>query len=369
MRTLYFLVPGTTSKFGGGGLWAELKTVNLARQICTAEIVTYRQREPDRLFLADLLARRDADECIFVVSWGFDVPKLVAQLGNRKTIYHAHSTGYGFNLPPQIPIVAVSRNTMGYWGGRSPNALIYYLPNQIGDEFCHRDKPRDIDVLVQVRKSSEYLLEQLVPALQQHCRVELLTGFVEDIAELFNRSKIYLYDSAQYWGVSGVSEGFGLPPLEALACGCQVFSSVNSGLADYLDPGFNCHKIAGFDRQYDVERILAVLNSPDRPLLPESFFEPYREENLVRRLRVILTEINTFFDRRGEFESPIAGLSRWRLRKLWMMRSLAKVRKKLNKIGYSGYQSVEVQSFWFSGMGNGHFDRLSNQEWGMGNRK
>ncbi|MDY6939511.1 MAG: glycosyltransferase [Cyanobacteriota bacterium] len=331
MRTLYFLVPGTTSKFGGGGLWAELKTVNLARQICAAEIVTYRQREPDRLFLADLLDRphcNNSDDRIFVVSWGFDVPKLVAQLGNRPTIYHAHSAGYGFNLPPQIPIVTVSRNTMGYWGARSPNSLIYYLPNQIGDEFRDRSTSRDIDVLVQARKSSEYLLDRLIPALQPRCRVEQLTGFVEDLAGLFNRSQIYLYDSAEYWGTSGVSEGFGLPPLEALACGCQVFSSVNHSLADYLDPGFNCHKIAAFDLDYDLERILAVLNAPPEPL-PEAFFKSYREANLVERLRTILEEINTFFDRRGEFASPIAGLNRWRLGQLWMKRSIAKVRKKL----------------------------------------
>ncbi len=45
MRNLYFLLPGTTSPFGGGGLWAEMKTVNLASQICSAQIVTYRQKE------------------------------------------------------------------------------------------------------------------------------------------------------------------------------------------------------------------------------------------------------------------------------------------------------------------------------------
>ncbi|MFM6754012.1 MAG: glycosyltransferase family 1 protein, partial [Dolichospermum sp.] len=45
MRKLYFLVPGTDGKFACGGLWAELKTVNLAQNICSAEVVTYRQRE------------------------------------------------------------------------------------------------------------------------------------------------------------------------------------------------------------------------------------------------------------------------------------------------------------------------------------
>ena len=336
MRKLYFLLPGTTRNFGGGGLWAELKIFNLAQQICQAEVVTYRQRELDCLFLADVLRQADLRDCIFVVSWGFDVPKLVARLRPHHTIYHAHSAGYGFSLPADIPIVTVSRNTLGYWGQKSPNALLYYLPNQIGDEFCNLGLAREIDVLVQVRKSSEYLLEQLVPRLRSHCRIELLDGYVEDLAALFNRSKIYLYDSAEYWATSGVSEGFGLPPLEAMACGCQVFSSVNGALADYLDPGFNCHKIAGYSVDYDVQRILAVLNGAECPDLPDSFWQTYRSENLVKRLQLILTEINDFFDRRQELEANIAGLGWWRMKRLMAKQLMAKVRKKIEKIMSNG---------------------------------
>ena len=331
MRKIYFLLPGTTGKFGGGGLWAELKIFNLVQQICPSQVVTYRQREADRLFLADLLSKSDLEECIFIVSWGFDVPKLVEKLGAANVVYHAHSAGYGFDLPARIPIITVSRNTMGYWGQRSPNSLIYYLPNQIGDEFGNLGKERDIDVLVQARKSSLYLLTELVPQLQSRCQVKLLDSYVEDLAGLFNRSKIYLYDSAEYWGVSGVTEGFGLPPLEALACGCQVFSSVNSALADYLDPGFNCHKIAGYSLEYDLERILAVLNDFTVQSLPESFWAEYRTENIVRRLQVILTEINQFFDRRTRLEPNIKGLNFWRKKQLWLTRSISKVQQKMRK--------------------------------------
>ncbi|MGB5898517.1 MAG: glycosyltransferase [Geitlerinemataceae cyanobacterium] len=190
---------------------------------------------------------------------------------------------------------------------------------------------REIDVLVQVRKSSEYLIDRLVPALRSHCRVELLDGYIEDLAGLFNRSKVYLYDSAEYWATSGVTEGFGLPPLEAIACGCQVFSSVNSGLADYLDPGFNCYKIAGYSQEYDVSRILEVVNLPDRSKLPDAFLEPYRSKSLVDRLQVILTEINQFFDRVPELNANIEGLSPWRVRKLWMMKSIGKLQRRLLK--------------------------------------
>lgn len=328
MRKLYFLVPGTGGKFACGGLWAELKTLSLAQQVCNADIVTYRQREKDTLFLNDLLAEKNLDDVIFVISWGFDVAKLAAKLKPYNVVYHAHSAGYGFRLPSSIPIITVSRNTMGYWGQHSPNSLIYYLPNQISDEFWNLNLERDIDVLVQARKSSEYLLQELIPTLQNQCRVVVVDSYVEDIAGLFNRAKVYLYDSAEYWAQQGVSEGFGLQPMEALACGCQVFSSVNGGLSDYLDPGFNCYKIAGYSKEYDVQRILNVIkNSASHPL-PERLFEEYRTENIIRRLQIILDDINDFFYHKQNYPANIKNLTKMRVKKLLMQRIFGKLRKK-----------------------------------------
>jgi hypothetical protein len=306
MRQLLFLLPGTTQKFHCGGLWAELKIFELAKQLCPATVVTYRQREPEYPYLPDLLQAGDPDPGIFVASWGFDVPKLVRQLTNYPVIYHAHSSEYGFRLPARIPIVCVSRNTMGYWGQRSPHSLIYYLPNQISDEFqwpaAGASAAREIDVLVHARKSSRYLMQTLVPALKHHCRVEVIDGFVASLAERFQQSRVYLYDSAEYWATQGVTEGFGLQPLEAIACGCEVFSSINHGLSDYLDPGFNCHKIAGYSAAFDRQRILAVAQGhPTRQLppgFPDRLLQEYRTDNIRQRLYSILTELNQFFDYR-----------------------------------------------------------------------
>ena len=331
IRTLYFLVPGTGGKFACGGLWAELKTLNLAQQVCDAEVVTYRQREKDKLFLDDLLKRDNLDDVIFVISWGFDIPKLVKKLKSHNVIYHAHSAGYGFSLPANIPIITVSRNTMGYWGQKSPNSLIYYLPNQISDEFKNLNLDRDIDVLVQARKSSEYLLQELIPALQKHCKVFVVDSYVEDLPGLFNRAKVYLYDSAEYWAQQGVSEGFGLQPMEALACGCQVFSSVNGGLSDYLDPGFNCYKIAGYSQEYDVQRILKAIASRYYFTISEEVLKEYRHENIVKRLNVILSDINAFFDTRKTLNSSIKELTKARLAKLYINRVISKLKKKLIK--------------------------------------
>jgi glycosyltransferase involved in cell wall biosynthesis len=327
MRKLYFLVPGTGGKFACGGLWAELKTLNLAKQVCSADVVTYRQREKGTLFIDDLVKEKNLDDVIFVISWGFDVAKLATKLKPYNVVYHAHSAGYRFKLPASIPIVTVSRNTLGYWGQHSPNSLIYYLPNQISDEFRNLNLERDIDVLVQARKSSEYLIQELIRALQQRCNVVVVDSYVDDLAGLFNRAKVYLYDSAEYWGQQRVSEGFGLQPLEALACGCQVFSSVNGGLSDYLDPGFNCLKIAGYSKEYDVQRILKVLEA-EAPLIPEHFLAEYRAENITKRFKVILDDINDFFDHKKHHSPNIKSLTRMRLTQLLMQRILGKLRRK-----------------------------------------
>jgi hypothetical protein len=329
-RTLLFLLPGTTQKYFCGGLVAEMKAMKLAQQVTEAAIVTYRQREPDRLYLPDLLAAGPRSEQIFVVSWGFDVPKLVQQLQGHHVMYHAHSANYGFRLESRVPIVTVSRNTLGYWGQQAPHAPLYYLPNEISPEFTDRYQTRDIDVLVQIRKTSSYLRQSLIPALHQHCQVQVLDGFVDDLAAMFNRSRVYLYDSAEYWATQGVTEGFGLPPLEAIACGCQVFSSMNHALADYLDPGFNCQKIGVYNTGYDVQRIIGSLTQQPVPL-PADFLRPYREAAIVQRWQAILLELNHFFDYQEKYTADILPLTPWRVRTLRWQSKLAKIKSKLRK--------------------------------------
>ena len=270
MRPIRFLVPGTTGKFRCGGLLVELQTARLVSRIAPVEVVTYRQREPDHPYLDDLLsAEVSPGEALWIVSWGFDVPKLLRRLKGRPTAYHAHSSGYGFDLPPGVPVLAVSRNTLGYWGNRAPRNPLFLVPNALEPQWLERGASpeparRPIDVLVQQRKSSSYVLKQLVPALRARgLRVEVQSGWVDDLVDLFNGATVYLYDSADYWRGRGVSEGFGLPPIEALACGCVVFSSLNHALADLLDPGRMGHQIGCGTLEADVERIAAAVAEPE----------------------------------------------------------------------------------------------------------
>ncbi|CCH66226.1 conserved hypothetical protein [Richelia intracellularis HH01] len=329
MRKLYFLIPGTGDKFACGGLWAELKTIELAKKVCSTEVVTYRKREKDKLFLDDLLQTKQQDDCAFVISWGFDAPRLSVKLKRFRlnVIYHAHTTGYGFSLPTSIPIITVSRNSMGYWGSKSPNSLIYYLPNQISDDFYNYRQPRNIDILVLARKSSTYLIKKLIPELQQRFKVVIINSYVDNLPRLFNQAKIYIYDSAEYWAQRGISEGFGLQPLEALACGCQVFSSVNGGLADYLDPGFNCYKIAAHSCLFDIQRITAVIDKWQYLNISEGLFSEYRKQNIIKKMQSILEEINIFFDNNQDDAISISEINYARLKQLYFKSRFKKIIK------------------------------------------
>ncbi len=306
-NSIRVLVPGTGTRFRCGGLSVALQTARLLAKIRSTEVVTYQQRQADYPFLDDLLhASVFEDRSLWLVSWGFHVPRLLHRLKGRSVIYQAHSTGYGFDLPPGVPVLAVSRNTLGYWGDRAPRNPLFLVPNALEPQWLERgdrderDGPRAIDVLVQQRKSSDYVLKHLVPALRARgLRVEVQDGWVDDLVDLFNGAKVYLYDSAEHWRAAGVSEGFGLPPLEAMACGCVVFSSFNSALADTLTPGESAHQIGQGLLSHDVERIAAAVANPRSWKLESSrlyaLIETYGEEALLQRWSITLAELDSFF--------------------------------------------------------------------------
>lgn len=54
----------------------------------------------------------------------------------------------------------------------------------------------------------------------------------EDIRKYMNQSEIFI--STSWW------EGFGLPPLEAMACGCATIISRSGGVNEYAKDNFNC---------------------------------------------------------------------------------------------------------------------------------
>lgn len=54
----------------------------------------------------------------------------------------------------------------------------------------------------------------------------------KEIAKTYRNSDIFI--STSWW------EGFGLPPLEAMACGCSILTSKSGGVNEYVKENFNC---------------------------------------------------------------------------------------------------------------------------------
>ena len=356
LRPLRFLVPGTTGRFRCGGLQVELQTARLTASLRPTQVVTYRQRQADLPFLGDLLQGEEAPgQALWIVSWGFDVPKLLRQLKGRPVAYHAHSSGYGFDLPPATPVLAVSRNTLGYWGDRSPRSPLFLVPNALEPQWLERGdraraggpsdnagsgaaagsapaRRRPIDVLVQRRKSSAYVLHTLVPALRARgLQVLVQDGWVDDLVDLFNSAAVVLYDSADYWRGRGVSEGFGLPPLEALACGCVLFSSLNHALADTLDPGRLGHQIGAGTLEADLEAITAAVAEPEAwvpsPEALAGLLASGGEEVLQELWCGALAAIDQHWDRLEQGCRPLASEPVWRQRWRQGLERLGKLKR------------------------------------------
>ena len=348
LKNIRVLVPGTGTRFRCGGLSVALQTSRLLQSLRPTEVVTYRVREPSLPYLDDLLRSDTAPgQSLWLVSWGFDVPGLLKRLMHRKVAYQAHSTGYGFNLPPAVPVIAVSRNTLGYWGDKAPRNPLFLVPNALESQWQERgdrsaaSESRPFGVLVQERKSSAYVLKQLVPALRSKgLKVKVQKGWVDDLVEMFNSATVYIYDTAEYWRGQGVSEGFGLPPIEALSCGCIVFSSFNHALADTLTLGETAYQIGQGSLLNDVERIsLAVsfpLNwRPDPETLERLLFD-LSETNFCNRWRNVLENLDhqeklgVFgFDNVHSLRSASTAMLRWNSRFQKMKSLPAKVADRL----------------------------------------
>lgn len=264
------------------------------------------------MFLNDVIKDINATNNIYIIHWGPHIQELLTKLKNFNVVYFAHSTGYKFKISSKVPIITVSKHSQAYWGRYAPNNLIFYLPNEISDKYHNQQQQRKIDVLVQKRKSSKYLIEELVPALNPHCNLTLIDYWVEDLATIFNQTKVYLYDSTEYWVQAKASEGFGLPPLEAMACGCTIFSSINDALSDYLDPSFNCHKLRVYSKEYDVQRILKAVENWQNNSVNINIVNNYRLSLIKERIVRIFEEINNFFDHQQSFSENIPNIIKYK---------------------------------------------------------
>ncbi len=73
-----------------------------------------------------------------------------------------------------------------------------------------------------------------------------------------------IYRSVDCWLVPSTTEGFGMPGLEAAACGCPIVSTRCGGPEDYLEEGQNGYLVNVGDEQNMIDKLQKVLNLSNR---------------------------------------------------------------------------------------------------------
>lgn len=113
-------------------------------------------------------------------------------------------------------------------------------------------------------------------------KVKLL-GYVSD-AEL-----VRLYNLASCFVSASLNEGFGLPQLEAIACGCPVVTACNSAMKEVVEgAGF---LVDTWDEATWIEKIEEAIRSKERiaPLCKMKT-EAYKWEDIIENLKSYLDE-------------------------------------------------------------------------------
>ncbi|HEX3032582.1 MAG TPA: glycosyltransferase family 1 protein [Bacillota bacterium] len=152
-----------------------------------------------------------------------------------------------------------------YIGGFSPRKNVKGLISAFKQILP--DLQEDIQLALVGRQAREFNeLQVLIEALNLVDKV-VWTGFapVEDLPHLYSGARAFVYPS--------VYEGFGLPPLEAMACGTPTICSNTSSLPEVT--GNACLTCSPYDVSELAEALYQVLTKPELRL-------ELREKGLIR---------------------------------------------------------------------------------------
>jgi glycosyltransferase involved in cell wall biosynthesis len=128
-----------------------------------------------------------------------------------------------------------------------------------------------------------YLQTDLIPKFVNH------RGYVDD-KELFN-----LYNRASVFVIPSLLEGFCLPGLEAMACGCAVVAADNVGIREYLKHNINGLIVPPNDSKAIADAVIALVDdSNQRNSLVLNGIETVKTFTQENMINSFLTAIRNF---------------------------------------------------------------------------
>jgi glycosyltransferase involved in cell wall biosynthesis len=164
--------------------------------------------------------------------------------------------------------------------GINKNYILY-----IGNAKPHKNLNRLLSAwrLINEKIKKDYILV-LAGVGQKFCYKDediFIIPFVseEELAVLYSGATIFVFPS--------IYEGFGLPPLEAMACGCPVISSNTSSMPEVL--GDACLYFNPYDMNQISKTILEILHSETlREKLQKKGFEKVKSYSLEKMVNSLI---------------------------------------------------------------------------------
>ena len=79
-----------------------------------------------------------------------------------------------------------------------------------------------------------------------------------------HRDAFQAFNSHRYFLSLSACEGFGLAPLEAMACGCAVAAFEAGGGSEYMRAGLNCESVGYPDLDALADGLAALISDDER---------------------------------------------------------------------------------------------------------
>ncbi len=200
------------------------------------DLIEFFQIEKERIIVTPLAVGGDfKNRDLSVDSWELD---MVSQ--------RAH-----FKLPLDHPILL-------YVGGIDPRKNVSFLLEVFSEVYEKCTLPKKPLLVLAGPYESDQHYSELVSEIKKRGLLEkvVMLGFVPEqlLRKLYQAANMFLFPS--------LYEGFGLPVLEALACGVPVICGDNSSLPEVA--GGSALLLKDNDKEEWVKEVLSLLSSPER---------------------------------------------------------------------------------------------------------